>query len=113
MFTRAGFNPRYSDTGIRARVSIIGGTRAAIAKLIRFRSGDLAWYRPSYLLCWGLRANISGLRNLPLQLEYGTYAYSDVRSRRSFNMDCLPGLPKPKKAKPTRWTQPDLLGSAA
>lgn len=79
MFTRAGFNPRYSETGIVARVAIIGGTRRGWAKLIRFRCGDLAWYRAGTFLCWGLRARILNWIHLPV--PYGGVAASRVVDR--------------------------------
>jgi hypothetical protein len=58
MFTRAGLDLRRARVIlIYARMGIVGGTRYGWANLLRFRSGDLAWYckRPAFL-CWGLRA---------------------------------------------------------
>lgn len=47
MFTRAGFNGRHVDTGVR------GMSRLVWARLIRFvPSGDLAWHGPRFLT-WG------------------------------------------------------------
>ena len=64
MFTQAGFNPRRTDTGIRARVIIDVHSRglqwrgAHNAQLIRFQSGDLAWRIPGVAILWGNQVEI-------------------------------------------------------
>jgi hypothetical protein len=54
MFLRAGFNPRYVDTGVR------GLTRFVWARLIQLEGGDLAWHGPGFLT-WGSTCHFQNL----------------------------------------------------
>jgi crossover junction endodeoxyribonuclease RusA len=52
VFTRAGFNPRHYDTGIFAWTRKKEGGRFAVARLLRFVSGDYIW-RVGRGVAWG------------------------------------------------------------
>ncbi len=114
MFTRAGIDTRGAKIIlIYAKVSVITGRRSGWANLLRFRRGDLAWYcKNPQFLCWGLRANIHNIIHPRMDIEYGDWHYSDVETRREYNIPDPPPAPRKRKPQVPSWTQPDLLGCA-
>lgn len=72
MFTRAGFNARSARvTPICARVAVQDGRRRGVARLVRFASGDLAWYSSNNFLIWGTRARFIPFLSLPFRADFG------------------------------------------
>lgn len=71
MFSRAGLDLRRARVIlIYAKVRVIGGTSSGWANVLRFRSGDLAWYckNPEFL-CWGLRVKFEDFDPLLFALD--------------------------------------------
>lgn len=97
MFSRAGLDLRRARVIlIYARVSVREGRRSGWANLLRFRSGDLAWYckNPDFL-CWGLRGSIRN-HHAFWSIEY------HQRLEPSSRVDCPEALAWRAKHRPQR-----------
>lgn len=87
MFTRAGIDLRRARVIlIYARVGVRGGRRVGYACLLRFRSGDLAWYcKRAEFLRWGIGVDFYNHQAL-WSCEWGQ------RSGPQSNVDCPDAL---------------------
>lgn len=67
-FTRAGFNARHRETGIRAWTRPAGGGKYASAELLQFAAGDYAWYGERFL-AWGEACVIGTVPGIELDFK--------------------------------------------
>lgn len=99
MFSRAGLDLRRARVIlIYARVSVREGRRTGWANLLRFRSGDLAWYckNPEFL-CWGLRMHFNDHHSLWVPFGW-------TRDLARSSVDCPDALAWRAKHRPQRRT---------